>query len=133
MVKKVAKKKSEFLCEYCGNAVEELDFQVLLTTSNKGKIIEDAVFHMDCWRDYWNKAVTKKAKQNVAHIQEKVMGLMENPMLKGILSQVKGSEGLFGMLQIPLEKDVVEKVEEKIDDGRKRAKKPKPKPKKTKA
>ena len=79
--KKVAGKKlakPKYSCCNCGKEVHELDKQVLLTTADKGKITEEIVFHFECWQEYFNKAVTKKAKQNVASVQKKVMGLMDN-------------------------------------------------------
>ena len=129
VVKKIAKrksvvkkpKKSKWECFYCGNNVEELDYQVLLITSNKGRITEKVCFHMDCYKEWFAEAVTKKAKENVAKVQKKVMGIMDNPVVKSMLSNVDGIQSLMGMLQTPLKKDVVEKVKEKIN-GKKDAK-----------
>ena len=65
VVKKTAKKKSvvgkiktpKFVCYHCKNEVHELDNQVFLTTSNKGKIVQEVIFHMDCWKEYFENPV----------------------------------------------------------------------------
>jgi len=116
-----------FECLYCHNPIQELDHQVILTGCNNGKITDESYFHFLCWKENFNKQVLEKAKKNVAVMQKRVVGILENPMLKGILSQVKGSEGLFGMLQMPMGDedvvaDAVKKVEEKIEDDRKKRK-----------
>ena len=128
---KVIKTKKS-LCYNCGNEIEELCKQVLLTTSDKGKIVQEVGFHYECWQEYFNKCVTKKAKEDVARVQKKIIGLMDNPIIKGLLSQVKGTDNLFSMLQMPLvTEDVVEKVKEKINDDRKRETKPRKRTAKT--
>ena len=117
---KMTSKKQKFVCSYCNNEISELDKQVLVTTSDKGKITEEAGFHFSCWVEYFNNAVTKKAKENVAKVQKKVMGLVDNPLIKSMLGSVKGTDNLFAMLQMPLTEDAIEKVKEKIQDGRKK-------------
>ena len=122
VVKRKVPKKPEWCCYNCGNPVRELEKNCTLTTSQNGKIVEEVYFHWDCWVEYFNNCVNKKAKENVAQVQKKVMGLMDNPLVKGLLSQVKGTDNLFSMLQMPLTEETVEKVKEKINDDRKRAK-----------
>ena len=130
-IKKIVKKKVKmnskralkseiFICYNCGNEIEEFDKQVWVETANNGHIIDDIGFHWGCWIEYFNNAVTKKAKENVAQVQKKVMGLMDNPIVKSLLSNIKGVDGIIGMLQTPLSTDVVNQVQEKIQDDRKR-------------
>ena len=98
----------------------ELDKQVALTTCEKGKIVEEFYWHFDCWVEYFNKQVIKKAQANISAIRTKVTGLLDNPMIKGMLSQVKGTDNLFNMLNMPLGENDIEKVKEKIKDDRNR-------------
>jgi len=122
--KKVTAKPKKFVCYNCGNQVLEKDTQMILTTCKNGKVIEEVYFHADCWIEYFNKCVTKKAKQNVAKVQKKVMGLMDNPIVKSMLANVKGTDNLMSMLQMPLTEvdidKVKEKVKEKINEDRKK-------------
>jgi len=133
VVKKSKKKKSigkkiveeiKSQCYYCGNPIFNSDKQIILITRKDGKNVEEVGFHFDCWVEYFNKAVTKKAKQNVAIVQKKVTSLVENPMIKSLLSNVKGTDNLFSMLQMPLTEgdvdEIKEKIRVKIDDDRKR-------------
>jgi len=130
IIKKIVKKKSKmtskkphkekkYLCYSCHNEIAELDKQVLLTTSDKGRIIQEIGFHFDCWAEYFNKCVTKKAKQNVAKVQKKVMGLMENPIVKSMLANIKGTDNVLAMLQMPLTEDAVDDLKEGMkEDGK---------------
>ena len=122
-VKKITKlQKKKYLCYDCGEEVMEFDGQVILTTSRNGRIVDEITFHEDCWKDYFNKAVTKRAKQNVENVQKKVMGLMNNPIVKSLLSGVKGSDGVLGMLKTPLTEEKVEEINDDILEDGKRAK-----------
>ena len=127
--KKPKKKQELYLkieeCLYCHNPIHELDHQVILTGCNDGKITDENYFHFLCWQENFNDAVLVKARQNVANIQKKVMGLMDNPLIKGLLSQVQGSNNLFSMFDASVEEeesenDIIKKVEEKIKNDRKR-------------
>jgi len=128
VAKKVVQKKykiikQKYACENCDNEVFELDHAILITTTNKGRITQEVVFHIDCWKEYFEKAVLKKSKQRVASVQKKVMGLMENPIVKSMLSNVDGIGNIMSMLQTPLSEDAVDKVKEKIEYGKKRTSK----------
>ena len=93
-------------CKQCRGVIKPKDHQVALITKNEGKVTESVHFHINCWAEYFNKAVTNRAKENISSIQSKVQGLMENPMLKGILAQVKGNDALVGMLNTDLSKTI---------------------------
>ena len=118
VAKKPQKKSNKFNCSKCGEVVKEMDRQVCLTTSDKGKIIDEDYFHIQCWQDYFNEAITRKAKERVSVVQEKVKGLMDNPMLKMVLGNVKGADGLMSMLETPLTEKSVEEIQEKVEDGK---------------
>lgn len=108
VVKKVAEKKvvkkvrNAWNCYYCLNPLSENDHQVILTTSKNGKVVEEVFFHFDCWKEYFNKAVLKKAQGNLKTIQEKAVGVFNNPMLAGLLSKIGGSDKLMEMVSKPI-------------------------------
>lgn len=108
-------------CSNCGNIISETADYIVVMTTKKGKVVEEVIFHTECWKEYFNQCVIKKAKQNVANIQKKVMTIIDNPILKGLLSQVKGSDNLMTMLNSQLIKNPTEK--EVNNNGRTRAKK----------
>jgi len=101
-------------CIQCRELIEPKDHQVCLVTKNDGEIMEKAHFHINCWSKYFNKAVTNKAKTNVSKMQTKVKGLMDNPMLKGVLGSVGGSEKLMGMLGTDLIEEDMDATMEKL-------------------
>ncbi|HUW43441.1 MAG TPA: hypothetical protein VMV95_00555 [Bacillota bacterium] len=121
--KKVVEKKvkpQKVKCFYCKNPIFVMDKQINLKTIKNGVIIQDENWHFDCWQEWFNKNVTKKAQQNISAIRTKVSGLLDNPMIRGMLSQVKGTDNLFNMLNMPLGESDIEKVKEKIQDDRNR-------------
>jgi len=93
-------------CEHCRKSILPKEHQVYLITKKERKVMEEVNFHITCWAEYFNKAVTNRAKENVSFMQEKVKGIFKNPMLKGFLSQVQGSDCLMGMLNMDLNKTV---------------------------
>ena len=86
-VKKIVKKKlkmksgKDFNCFYCGNIVNELDHQVSLTTSNNGKIMEDVLFHVECWSEYFRTQIKKRTMESMEIAQKfvahKIQGIMQ--------------------------------------------------------
>jgi len=120
MTSKKPHKPKKYICFNCHNEIAELDKQVLITTSDRGKIIQEIGFHFDCWAEYFNKCVTKKVKQNVATVQKKVVGLMDNPIVKSMLMNIKGADSVFTMLQTPLTEDAVDDLKEDMKDDRKK-------------
>jgi len=89
-------------CEHCRVLIKPNEHQVIIITKREGKILEQVYFHINCWAEYFNKTVTNKAKQNVSSVQSNVKGLLDNPMLKGILANIGGIDQLTNMLNTDL-------------------------------
>jgi len=69
----------------CYNCLEEINIKeryVNLKTIENNKEIENLYFHLNCWKQYFNKKVTEKSiniiKQSVPHVKQMVQGMMEN-------------------------------------------------------
>lgn len=117
-------------CIQCSKPINlEKDNFVLVGTYNRISNADDeSYFHFICWVDYFNECVTRKAKANLQKVQLKTMQLLNNPMIKGLLNQVQGSEQLFAMLETPLQKEhfelyhkqKIQKLKEKIQNDRKK-------------
>ena len=98
------KKEGTKKCLFCSNKISlATDNFVLVGTYNRSKSSDDEqYFHFPCFQEYFNKCVLNKAKANVKMMQEKVMGLFDNPVMKSMLSQISGSEQILAMFQTPL-------------------------------
>lgn len=124
MMKKIIKKEGVVKCGFCSNNISlKSDKFVFIGTYNREKgSDEELFFHFQCWVDYFNKCVIQKAKADMKKVQEKAISIFNNPMIKDMISQVKGSDMLFKMLQTPINPDrkinLVAKVSEKIEDDR---------------
>jgi hypothetical protein len=119
------KKEGYKHCSFCAKRIFlKKDHFVLVGTYNRTqKPDDDQYFHFICWVDYFNDCVTRKAKQNVARMQEQALKLMHHPAIAGVLSQIQGSDQILSMLQTPLNVeniDLVSKVSDKIQNGRKK-------------
>lgn len=114
-IKEIKKK-----CEKCSKDINlKKDHHVLLGTYNTSKQ-EEIYFHFDCFIKYFNERVEKRMRENVQFMQNKALNLFNSPMLKGILSQVKGSDIAMNMLSLPLDKIDKNKIKEQIEDDRKK-------------
>ena len=119
------KKEGTKHCMYCSKNISLKDEQfVLIGTYNRvQKPDDEQYFHFTCFVDWFNQKVKQKAENNVKMMQGKAMELFNNPMIKGMLSQIQGSGNVLSMLSTPLEIDipkidVVNKISEKIKDER---------------
>lgn len=139
MDKKRARKeerKNRKICFECSKYINiKKDKYVVLSTINcLNSPDEHAYFHFPCWVDYFNKRVENKMRAVVQGMQSQAVKLFENPEIKSLLKDIKGSDIALNMLQIPLNTGSVvsiDKVVEKIQNDRKRAKRnPKSKEKK---
>jgi hypothetical protein len=101
-------------CLECRELIEPKDHQVCLITKNNGEFKEKVYFHINCWSKYFNKAVTNKAKQGVSAVQDKFKGIMENPMLKGLLGSFGGTDKLKEMMETPLDEIDLDATMEKL-------------------
>lgn len=129
----MAEKKGKKHCMFCSKEIDLDDKEqqyVLIGTYNRvQKPDDEQYFHFTCFCDWFNKKVLEKAQKNVKAMQEKAMGLFNNPMIKGVLSQIQGSGNVLSMLSTPLGEDKteeittnisVDEVKKKINDGRKK-------------
>jgi hypothetical protein len=119
----VFKKEGEKHCNFCSKKIFlKKDHFVLIGTYNRTQKPDDEqFFHFQCFVDYWNVAVTRKAKLITANMQKQALQLFNNPMIRGLLSQIQGSDQLFSMLSTPLsEKKInyVKRVSQKIQNDR---------------
>jgi hypothetical protein len=121
----VKRKEGEKVCYFCSKYVNtKKDHYVLLGTYNRSTSPNDEqFFHFSCFLDWFMNKVTNRSKLQVEQMRNHVMHLIDNPMIKGILSQVQGSGQLTAMLQTPLPQSpekLTKKVILKIEDDRKK-------------
>jgi len=130
VVKKTAKKKSvvgkiktpKFVCYNCHNDVGEFDHQIILTTCEKGKVVQEVCFHQECWKEYFEKCVVNKSKAQVKKVQKKVMGLMDNPIVKSMLGNINGVDKIMAMVSMPLNEKSVDNISEELNNGKRETK-----------
>lgn len=109
---------------HCANCFKKIDLKkdkfVTINTwqgkSDVPKLISEYYFHFQCWKDYFNKCVTDKAKSGVENMQKKVMGLMNIPMIKDVMSRIKGSNELLQIVGTPINQQKVIELKGKIED-----------------
>lgn len=115
-------KKESKKCLNCSKIINpKLDYYVQIGTHNIPSGAKDDIqqFHFMCWVEYFNKCVEKKARHNIQIMQSKAMQVFNSPMIKSLLSQVKGSDQVLQMLGTPLEQNKVLILKaEKTKDGR---------------
>jgi hypothetical protein len=92
-------------CIKCKKEVKKDDHKVVISTLNRPHGKDDhAEFHWVCFVQWYNEAIEKKARIEVDKMREKALGLMNNPMIRGVLERVGGGEMLQQMLGTPLVK-----------------------------
>ena len=91
-------------CFVCSKPIDTTtDHYVQLSTYNRSHSPDDhAFFHFSCWTEYFNQRVINKMKVQINAMQNRAMQIFNNPMIKGLLSQVQGSEQALKMLEKPL-------------------------------
>lgn len=112
-------------CLECGGFINpKLHKYVELSTFNCQNIPDEhAFFHFNCWTYYFNKRVENRMKLNMQFMQDRVMSLMDTPLIKQVLSQVQGSDIALNMLKLPLKTDNLKnKIISKLKKHGKRAK-----------
>lgn len=114
-------KKKRKKCFVCKEFVDlKKDHYVLIGTYNRSvhKDQED-YFHFNCFCEWFNKRVIEKSEQQLQFMQEKVLTLINNPLIKSLLKQVQGSDALISVASTNLKKKSnVEKVKKKINNDR---------------
>lgn len=116
-------------CRHCGKEVRKGDHQVVLSTINRPNNNKDdhKYFHFQCFVSFWNEGVEKKTRAEVERMRVMAMGLLDNPMVRGVVEKIGAGEQLNSMLGTSLIKDPVvnivtkKEVEKKIKDDRKKA------------
>jgi hypothetical protein len=109
-------------CINCDKFIDPKEKYVDLATYNLEHVSDDhQYFHFQCFIDYFNERVRKKAMASIKMMQEKAINIFESPLIKSLISQVQGSEVALKMLHTPLDDKVVSKkiVIKKIKDDRK--------------
>ena len=124
MVKRKEGEKICFVCSKIVNTNKARDHYVLLGTYNRSiNKDEECFFHFECWTEWFMNKVNNRAKMQVSQMRDKVMQLVRSPMIQSVLSEVKGMDGLMGMVQTPLpitDLRKVKQVKTKIQNGRKK-------------
>jgi hypothetical protein len=124
-------KKKDMICYVCKDVVAHNEHYVQLSTYNR-KIESKALpddhnyFHMRCFKEFFDKRVNDRAREQVQFMQQKALEVMKNPLIANVINNFKGAEALKDMLNTDLtkKKDIVvtkEKVVEKIYDDRRKA------------
>lgn len=115
-------------CRHCGKEVKKKDHQVVLSTLNRPNNNKDdhKYFHFQCFVSFWNEGVNKKVRSEVEKMRVMAFGILENPMIRGVIDKVGGGEQLQEVLGKSLIKDPVvqvvnkQEVKKKIDNERKK-------------
>lgn len=117
------KEKRERVCEFCSKPILKSEkFVIIGTYKFIDNPIEESFFHWECFIEYWNEMTMRKAKTIVMQMQQKALQLFNNPIVHGLVSQIKGYDQLLDMIALPLNKKEVyiEKIADKINNDRKR-------------
>jgi len=77
----VSKKKTE-MCAFCGRKIDlQKDRFVVLGTYEKDKTLEENFYHIQCWKDYWERkiqeSIMKRAKigmKGMVNMLNKIQG-----------------------------------------------------------
>lgn len=75
-------KKSEKICDFCGEIIDPKTRHVLLGTYEGDKTIQEGNYHMQCFSKWFNSKVQEKSINAVQQVGGKVFG-----MLKGMMPQ----------------------------------------------
>lgn len=131
-MKSKKRKTKEMKCFNCSEKIYSDDHYVLLGTYNciKLPIDDEQYFHFQCFVDWFNEKLSQKMKAQVKRMQDQASHLMENPILAGMISKVKGSDIFMNMLNKNLLPDKpqisLKEVERKIQDDRRKQNRGKP-------
>lgn len=99
--------KVKGVCKYCNKEINfQIDEYVLLGTYKGKEPRDESYFHLKCFKKWYNKKVSEKAKNTTSKMQEKVKDLIANPQIAGILGSIKGTDKLKGMLDLDLSNEI---------------------------
>jgi hypothetical protein len=116
------------ICLKCKKEVRENDHQVLIATLKRPNNKKDdyAYFHFSCWVDFFRDSVNNKSRADVEKMRIMAVGLLDNPMVRGVVEKIGAGDQLQAMLGTPLIKPQVvqivtkKDIEKKIKNDRKR-------------
>lgn len=95
--------KKEVKCDYCKKKVDlSNDKYTLLGDYSGEKTINEAYFHFECFKKWYNEKVTEKAKSNVKKMQDKAKGLFSGLKDLGI-GNIGGLRNIQSMLNTDLD------------------------------
>jgi len=98
-------KKDKENCFYCKNKIDlKKDKFVALGTYDKGKTLDEVVFHFECWKEYINDITIKKFQNQANKIFEKINGA-------GIIKKILGAGKLIKALDKAEKEDPKEEIE----------------------
>jgi len=93
-------KRDDRVCNYCNLGIEfSEDRFVIVTIVDKGKIIEEVYFHINCWKSYFRDRVAQK----VDGMRNQALNLLGN--LKKQVGEFQGSGTIEKMLKTPITKE----------------------------
>jgi len=125
----MGKKKGVLKCSYCELKIKNREKYVSLITTKHKKVLEELHYHFECWVRHFEDCALRKAKAVVQGMQSKAVGVLNSPMMQGVLKNTVGGDLLGSMLNTDLsDKDIVVYHGKKKEDGKK-DKKPKTKTK----
>ncbi len=107
----------ETICYKCNEQVDkENDKYVLLGTYNKGKTESELYFHFYCFKEWYDKKVSEKARNNVSSMQGMAQNLFGKLSKGGFFNGVSGVNQLGNLLGTDLSKSKKDKEKEKEEE-----------------
>lgn len=95
-------------CIKCKKEVKKGEKQVVVSTLNRETKPDDhAYFHFSCWVEFFQESVNNKARADVEKMRIMAMGLLDNPMVRGVVEKIGAGDQLNSMLGTSLIKPQV--------------------------
>jgi hypothetical protein len=124
---------SEKRCAYksCSHCLKCIDFKKdkyvdVHTCREQPKMNDHVYFHFHCWEEYFNNAVTKKAKAILWEMQQRTVEMVERSPFSEQLQAVGGVDNLMKMVKTNLNevnKNLIEETDKKKNGSRSKNKK----------
>lgn len=109
--------EKETICNQCNEQVDKKnDKYVLLGTYDKGETESESYFHYYCFKEWYDKKVSEKARNNVSSMQGMAQNLFGKLSQGGFFKGVSGVNQLGNMLGTDLSKSKKDKEEEKEEE-----------------
>lgn len=85
MVKRIGKIE----CDVCGKDINlKKDKYVLIGTYNNSKPDKECFYHWECFKQWFQERVSERSKKQMEFMQKKAIEVLNNPMIKGMMSNV---------------------------------------------